>query len=119
MELTGLEPLAFWMQTMGGPDRCSTVQSSANVDACPRQRLHAWVAVPHWVNGVLSVLLVHVRTPWCALCDDDGAVVAHEGHLIDCGYFQEFLGGAKNRDNAHTRRLVWDAYAENTSGRRL
>jgi hypothetical protein len=72
-----------------------------------------------WVNGVLSVLLVRVRTPWCALCDDDGAVVVHEGHLIGPGYFQEFLGGANNRDNAHTLRLVWDAYSENTSGRRL
>jgi hypothetical protein len=43
----------------------------------------------------------------------------HEGHLIGPGYFQEFLGGANNRDNAHTLRLVWDAYSENTSGRRL
>jgi hypothetical protein len=42
----------------------------------------------------------------------------HEGHLIGCGYFQEFLDGADNRENAHTRRLVWDAYAENTSERR-
>jgi hypothetical protein len=72
-----------------------------------------------WVNGVSSVLLVHVRTSRCALCDDDGAVVVHEGHLIGCGYSQEFLDAANNRDNAHTRRIVWDAYAENTSGRRL
>jgi hypothetical protein len=66
-----------------------------------------------------SVLLVQVRTSRCALCDNDGAVVVHEGHLIGCGYFQEFLDGANNQDNAHTRRLVWDAYAENTSERRL
>jgi hypothetical protein len=45
-----------------------------------------------------SVLLVHVRTSRCALCDDDGAVVVHEGHLIGCGYFQEFLDGANNLD---------------------
>jgi hypothetical protein len=71
-----------------------------------------------WVNGVSSLPLVHVRTHG-ALGDDDGAVVTHEGHFIDCGYFQEFPGGAMNRDNANTRRLVWDAYGENTSGRRL
>ena len=65
-----------------------------------------------------STMMVHVRTPPCELCDDDGAVV-HEGHLIGHGYFQKFLDGANNRDNAHTHRLVWDAYAENTSGRRL
>src|SRR5579872_2133992 len=53
------------------------------------------------------------------LCDDDGAIVAHEGQLVGAANFQEFLDGANNRGNAHTRRLVWDAYAENTSGRRL
>jgi hypothetical protein len=66
-----------------------------------------------------SVPLVHVGTSWCTLCDDDGAVVVHEGRLIGCSYFQEFLDGTNNRGNAHTRRLVWDAYAENTSGRRF
>jgi hypothetical protein len=46
-----------------------------------------------------------------------GVVVVHEGHLIDCGYFQEFLDGAKNRDNEYIRRLIWDAYGDITSGR--
>jgi hypothetical protein len=72
-----------------------------------------------WVNGVSSVPFVHVRTSRCALCDDNGAAVVHEGHLTGCSYFQEFRDGANNQGNAHTRRLVWDAYAENTSGRRL
>jgi hypothetical protein len=72
-----------------------------------------------WVNGVSSVLFVHVRTSRCAQCDDNGAAVVHEGHLIGCSYFQEFLDCTNNRGNAHTRILVWDAYAENTSGRRL
>ena len=71
-----------------------------------------------WVNGVSPVLFVYVRTSRCALCDDNGAAVMHEGHLIGCSYFQEFRDGANNRGSAHTRRLVWDAYAENTSGRR-
>ena len=72
-----------------------------------------------WFNGVWSVLFVRVRISRWALCDDNGAAVVHEGHLIGCSYFQEFPDGANNRGNGHTRRLVWDAYAENTSGRRL
>jgi hypothetical protein len=40
------------------------------------------------------------------------------GRKARAGYFQEFLENAKNRDSAHAPRLVWDAYGENTSGRR-
>lgn len=55
------------------------------------------------------------------VCFDTGSLrrVVSTRQLIGCGYLQEFLDGAKNPDNAHARRLVWDAYAENTSGRRL
>jgi hypothetical protein len=74
---------------------------------------------PYGSRHFLKSLVLTLGPHGCALCDDNGAAVVHEGHLIGCSYFQEFRDGANNRGNAHTRRLVWDAYAENTSGRRL